>query len=201
MLEPKERLLIFRAEGNNLRNSRHYSRVIHWPGILAKCGGFGSGVTIGRGYDMKHRSSKKIISDLTHAGVPLEKTQQIAAGAGMSHCQAANFVEERRTSTVEISELQQKKLFELDYCRYVGESMRLYNAYKKTDSVSWDKLHPVLKEVLIDMRYQGGLKSEMVPIFGLNDKDKIIKLIQTTPLLSAYEMSRRRVDYIRENMR
>ena len=59
MLEPKEGLLTFRAEGNNTRGSLFYSRVIHWPGRLAECSRSGSGVTIGRGYDMKHRSPKK----------------------------------------------------------------------------------------------------------------------------------------------
>lgn len=73
MLEPKEGLLTFRAEGNNVRNSSNYSRVIHWPNDSAQCRRSGSGVTIDRGYDMKHRSPKKIVSDLTYAGVPLEK--------------------------------------------------------------------------------------------------------------------------------
>lgn len=200
MLEPKEGLLTFRAEGNNVRNSRHYSRVIHWPGTLARCREFGSGVTIGRGYDMKHRSSKKIISDLTYAGVPRDKAQLIAAGAGISHCQAANFVEERRTLIVEINELQQKKLFELDYRRYISESIRLYNTYKKTNSVSWDKLHLALKEVFIDMRYQGVLKTYMVPLFGLNNKDKIIELIKNTPALLIDEKARRRISYLRDNI-
>ena len=157
-------------------------------------------VTTARDYAIEHRPPKKIISDLTHAGIPLEKAQQMAAGAGMSHCQAANFVEERRTSTVEISELQQKKLFELDYRRYVDESVRLYNAYKKTDSVNWDKLHPVLKEVFIDLRYQGALRSEMVPIFGLNNGNEVINLIKKTPALLRDEKARNRIKYIKVNM-
>ena len=58
-MEPREGLLTFRAEGNNIKGSRYYSRVLHWPGIPSQCKRFGSGVTIGRGYDMKHRSSEK----------------------------------------------------------------------------------------------------------------------------------------------
>ena len=201
MLEPKEGLLTFRAEGNNVRSSLFYSQVIHWPGKMAQCGVFGSGVTVGRGYDMKHRSPKKIISDLTYAGIPLEKAQQIATGAGLSHCKAANFVKERKASITEISELQQRKLFELDYNRYISESIRLYNIYKKSNSVSWDELHPVLKEVFIDMLYQGALRDKMVPIFGLNKKDEVIGLIKTTIDLLIHEKARGRVNYIKENMR
>lgn len=92
---------------------------------MVHCGKIGAGFTIGRGYDMKYRSPKKIISDLTHAGVPLEKAQHIATEAEISHCKAANFVKERKASITEISELQQRKLFELNYDRYVSESIRL----------------------------------------------------------------------------
>ena len=200
MLEPKEGLLTFRAEGNNTRSSLFYSRIIHWPGKIVRCGKSGAGVTIGRGYDMKHRSPKKIIGDLTYAGIPLEKARQIATGAGISHCQTAEFVNERKTSIIEISEIEQRRLFELDYNRYIGESIRLYHLYKKIDSVSWDKLHPILKEVLIDMRYQGVLRREMIPVFGLNKKDEVIKLIRTTIDLSIHERARGRVNYIKANM-
>ena len=201
MLEPKEGLLTFRAEGNNTRSSLFYSRIIHWPGKIVRCGKSGAGVTIGRGYDMKHRSPKKIIGDLTYAGIPLEKARQIATGAGISHCNAANFVRDKKASITEISELQQIKLFELDYNRYINESIRLYNLYKKTDSVSWDNLHPVLKEVFIDMRYQGVLKSYVVSIFGLNNKGDVINLIKKTPALPVHEAARGRVNYIKVNMR
>jgi hypothetical protein len=83
MMEPREGLLTFNAEGNNVRSNRYYSRVLHWPGILSQCKKFGSGVTIGRGYDMKHRSSEKIIRDLTYAGIPLEKAKKIAENASL----------------------------------------------------------------------------------------------------------------------
>lgn len=32
-MQPKQGLLTFRAEGNNITNSRYYSRKIHWPGV------------------------------------------------------------------------------------------------------------------------------------------------------------------------
>jgi hypothetical protein len=38
-MEPREGILTFMAEGNNISNSRHYSRKIHWPGVMSKCNG------------------------------------------------------------------------------------------------------------------------------------------------------------------
>ena len=76
-MDPREGILTFMAEGNNIPGSRNYSRKIHWPGISSKCQSYGSGVTIGRGYDMKHRLPAEIIKDLTLAGIPIEKAKKL----------------------------------------------------------------------------------------------------------------------------
>ncbi|WP_250318501.1 hypothetical protein [Rosenbergiella gaditana] len=75
-MEPREGILTFRAEGNNISGSRYYSRKIHWPGIESRCNQYGSGVTIGRGYDMKERSETQIIHHLTLAGIPTVKAKK-----------------------------------------------------------------------------------------------------------------------------
>ncbi len=75
-MEPREGLLTFRAEGNNIPGSLYYSRKIHWPGISSRCHAYGSGVTIGRGHDLKYRSTTGIIRDLTSAGIPSEQTKK-----------------------------------------------------------------------------------------------------------------------------
>ncbi|WP_162149767.1 hypothetical protein [Chania multitudinisentens] len=48
--------LTFNGEGDNIRGSRNYSRMIHYPNRDI------SGVTIGRGYDMGNRSQSEIFS-------------------------------------------------------------------------------------------------------------------------------------------
>ncbi|WP_261640831.1 hypothetical protein [Erwinia mallotivora] len=155
MLEPKEGLLTFRAEGNNLAGSRYYSRKLHWPGVASKCNAYGQGVTFGRGYDMKHRSAGEIIADLTYVGIPLDQAKKIAGGAYKSHCAASDFVKNNTGSTIELTEHQQLRLFEKVCARYVKDSIRFYNKYKKQDSVLWNKLHSTLQEVFVDMKYQG----------------------------------------------
>lgn len=201
MLEPKEGLLTFRAEGNNITGSRYYSRKLHWPGMESDCNSYGSGVTIGRGYDMKHRSTGEIISHLTLAGVPINEAKKIAGGAHKSHCAASDFVKNNRGSTIELTEQQQLRLFEKVYAGHVKDSIRFYNKYKKQDSVSWGELHKVLKEVLIDMRFQGALRHEMISVFGKNKKQDVIKLINGNAFLANYESARGRVRYIQEYMK
>ncbi len=70
----------------------------------------------------------------------------------------------------EITEAQQLKLFELTYKHYLKYTVRFYNKYKNKDSVPWEKLHPILKDVFDDVKYQGVLSYNMVPIFGNNRK-------------------------------
>lgn len=194
-LRPKEGLLTFMAEGNNIKSSRHYSRKIHWPGNSLKCDNHSSGVTIGRGYDMRYRTHKQIIKDLMLAGVEKENAKSIAEGSGKFACLARDFVIENKNKLAEITEQQQLKLFNLTYKKYLSDSIRFYNKYKRIDSVSWQALLPVLKDVFVDMKYQGVLSYKMVPIFGLNRRDKLIVLIQETPTLINYE-SRGRIAYI-----
>lgn len=198
-MEPKEGGLTYRAEGNNIPGSPYYSRKIHWPGLSFRCHAYGSGVTIGRGYDLKHRSRREIVHDLTLAGVPSEQAEKIAEAAKKSHCSASDFVKREREYIGEITELQQLRLFELTYQKYIVDSIRFYNKYKKTTSVSWEKLDSTLKDVFVDMKYQGVLYSDMVPIFGRNKKQDVINLIKSVPILHSHEVGRGRISYIQGN--
>lgn len=76
MLEPKEGLLTFRAEGNNDSGSAYYSRKIHWPVNRASCSKNNSGVTIGRGLDLGGRSKEEVMHMLAMAGIPKEQAKK-----------------------------------------------------------------------------------------------------------------------------
>lgn len=66
----------------DLEDENHrLKRKLYWPGVASKCNTYGSGVTFGRGYDMKHRSAGEIIADLTYVGIPLDEAKKIAGGA------------------------------------------------------------------------------------------------------------------------
>ena len=74
----KKGILTYMAEGDNIPHSKYYSRKIHWPGNAAQCSKFGSGVTLGRGYDLTYRTELEVISDLTSSGISVEKAKKIA---------------------------------------------------------------------------------------------------------------------------
>ncbi len=70
-------------------------------------------------------------------------------------------------------------LFEAVYPEYTNKAKRFYNKYKGANAVAWRELHPVLKEVFIDMRYQGAMTIGYVSSFKRNDIGSALKLIES----------------------
>ena len=95
MLEPSIGLLTFRAEGNDLKASRDYSKKIHWPGNSAFCRKNNSGVTIGRGFDLGDRTRAEILTSLQKAGLEKEKAERISNGAKRKGCLAHKYALEK----------------------------------------------------------------------------------------------------------
>lgn len=204
MLEPRKGIITFRAEGNNTRGNLYYSRVIHWPGIVSRCAtkGSASGVTIGRGYDMKKRSRESILNDLRISGIPLEQANKISLAAGVHNCDALSFVRRYKNDIGEISEIQQVKLFNITYQKYESDASRIYNRYRSVNSHSWNKLNERIKEIFVDMIYQGVLNTRLgdVSAFENNDIDSVINLIHSNIRISQYELGRNRIRYLRNGI-
>jgi hypothetical protein len=142
--------LTFDAEGSETRG-RFFSRVAHVPGAF-------SGMTIGRGYDMGSRSESEIIADLTAAGVDEDTAKRFAAARGLKGTRASNFVKQKKLKEIEITPEQQKALFLITYKELEGDVIRIstkadvVHKYGRTD---WDILNPLIKDVLVDLRYRG----------------------------------------------
>jgi len=198
MLEPKTGRLTFRSEGNDSSNSIYYSRKIHWPGNNSTCTASGSGVTIGRGFDLGSRPREDVLQKLTMAGIPKEQAKKIANGAGLTHCSAGTFVRTSREDIGEITETQQLQLFENIYPEYASDSRSFYNRHKKTTAISWDKMDSKIKDVFIDMKYQGRMTPSLVDVFGNNNKEDIINMIKGSKKLSSDEVARNRIGYLSE---
>ncbi|WP_414147951.1 pesticin C-terminus-like muramidase [Erwinia sp. BNK-24-b] len=197
MLEPKEGLLTFRAEGDNYPGSRYYSRKIHWPGNSAGCARDASGVTIGRGFDLGSRTKEETLQYLAKAGLSSEHAKKIAEGSRLKYCQARRFVKENQDSIGEITESQQLQLFNVTYIEYVRDAKRFYNAYKGDGSLPWSRLDHKIKEIFVDMKYQGALRIEMVRFFEKNEKEEVIKLILSNARLKRDEDNRQRISYLK----
>jgi hypothetical protein len=146
--------LTFDAEGLETKGA-YFSREAHWPGGA-------SGVTIGRGYDMKGRSEETVRSDLIAAGVPDADAELLAQGAGLSGKKASDFTKREDVAAIEISPAAQKELFTKVYDHYESEVKRISSkddTVAKYGSVDFDKLDPAIKDVAVDLLYRGDYTS------------------------------------------
>src|SRR5215212_9727920 len=75
--------LTFDVEGNE--GGRWHSRTPHVPSES-------SGLTVGRGYDMKHRTPEQVMKQLTAAGLSKEAAKAYAGGAGLSGAAAREYM-------------------------------------------------------------------------------------------------------------
>jgi hypothetical protein len=141
--------LTFAQEGKE--GGPYHSRWLHWPGGA-------SGVTLGRGYDMKKRKSPEVLSDLREAGVSANLADQFAQGAGKSGDAASQFVTDNRTLLGNITPGQQKRLFEKVYNWYEQDVRRLCNkrdVVKEYGSVNFNTLNQQIWAVLVDLHFRG----------------------------------------------
>lgn len=142
--------LTFDAEGQEARGA-YFSRKAHWPGGA-------SGVTIGRGYDMRERTRESVASELGAAGVPRADAELLAQGATLTGDEAARFIARVEVKAIQISPMAQKKLFSAVYGQYAADVKRISNkpdAVAKYGNVDWENLNPAIKDVAVDLRYRG----------------------------------------------
>ena len=75
----------FDSEGNDYPNSRYFSRKPHVPSS-------NSGVTLGRGYDLKEKKSSKVLSDLRSVGIDFKIAKTFSRAVGLKGLNAKNFI-------------------------------------------------------------------------------------------------------------
>ncbi|MCA7001522.1 pesticin C-terminus-like muramidase [Dickeya solani] len=196
-MDIKEGLFTFNAEGDDIPNSLYFSRKIHWPGNPAICKDIASGVTIGRGFDLGQRTQSESYYHLMSAGIPQEKAMMISEGSGMHGCEASDFVTRNRDKIGEITHFQQANLFKISFPSYITRARGFYNRYKNSNAVSWDNMDERMRDIFIDMIYQGSMRIRYVSFFEENNPDAVISLIKNTSSLAAYDKSRKRVIYLK----
>ncbi|MDQ6961811.1 MAG: hypothetical protein Q9M28_04670 [Mariprofundaceae bacterium] len=141
--------LTYDAEG--MEGGRYHSRVLHVPSGT-------SGLTIGRGYDMKEKKSSKIEADMLAAGVDAANAATLGKAAHLSGSAAKSFISDNNLGDFEISMDTQEKLFASIYAELSKDVQRICN---KADcvaaygSVDWANLDDKIKDVLVDLRFRG----------------------------------------------
>lgn len=150
-LKPSRGIVTFESEGLEQPGSPFHSRVFHVPTAS-------SGLTIGRGYDMKLKSKEKIVADLTKAGVAPADAQKISAAAGLAGSAAKNFIASHGLQNFSISQETQVKLFEISYADEEAEVKRISakpDCVSKYGSVDWNKVHPAIRDIVVDLKFRG----------------------------------------------
>ncbi|WP_419569695.1 SH3 domain-containing protein [Rheinheimera sp.] len=142
--------LTFDAEGME-QPDRYFSRLPHVPSD-------NSGVTLGRGYDMRDKTPNQIQSDLSHCGINTDAASRFGAAAGLSGAAARSYISRQHLNSFEISPAQQQLLFALTYQQMQSDVLRicrkpdLVARYGPTD---WAQLPAKVQDLVVDLRYRG----------------------------------------------
>ncbi|MED5524960.1 hypothetical protein [Gallaecimonas pentaromativorans] len=147
--KPTEGALTWDAEGNE--GGYYHSRVFHVPSAS-------SGLTIGRGYDMRDKTTATIVSDLTTAGIDTVKANLIGKAATKKGKTAEQFVYSNDLLDFEITAPQQLSLFKKTYQFMLDDVKRISagaSQVKHYGTVDWDKTPQTVIDLLVDLRYRG----------------------------------------------
>ncbi|MBQ4812926.1 hypothetical protein A7985_02990 [Pseudoalteromonas luteoviolacea] len=141
----------FTFEQEGQEGGRYHSRILHVPTNS-------SGLTIGRGFDLKHRDPDEVMTLLSQAGVSFEDAKLLSKAAGLFGETARKFIEEHGLNKFEVSHQEQVKLFEQTYLDMANDVKRICNkadCVEAYGAVDWYGLNPKIKDILVDLRYRG----------------------------------------------
>jgi hypothetical protein len=138
-------------ESEGAEGGPYHSRCFHVPSNA-------SGLTIGRGYDMKEKNQKKISEDMVAAGLTQSQADTIRKAAGLNGTAAGFFVVENDLLDFELTPEQQLALFKISYDEQAGEVKRiceLSDSVKRYGKVDWDNLNSAIKDIAVDLKFRG----------------------------------------------
>jgi len=200
-LQPLVGIVTFESEG--AEGGPYHSRTLHVPSAI-------SGLTIGRGYDMKTKAAIKISKELVSAGITQKDATLLAKAAGLSGQMAKNFIKTHQLEKFEITQQQQVKLFQISYKEEEGETKRLCmkpDVVAKYGSCNWQALSPAIIQILVDLKfrgdYTGSTRSFLQKHVSANDTKEFLKelsdksnwLMQRVPA----DRFQRRVNFFKAN--
>ncbi|WP_312456710.1 peptidoglycan-binding protein [Pseudescherichia sp.] len=174
------------------QHMRQFSRILHWTGGA-------SGVTIGRGYDMKNRSHGQIIYEFRSAGIEEYKAVICSKASGLQGGNAFQFVKSYGQLVGEISHLQQVRLFEIVYRAKRNETINVYKRLSRhiANAPEWSALDPKVKDVVVDIFYQGVHNTMELFKAAINGTKALMKLIESDASYMLFENNRQRLKYLR----
>lgn len=188
-------LITFLAEGNDSPNSIAFSRQLHHPS-------FDSGITIGRGYDLKERNKALIYHDLISAGLPPAQAKKISEASRLSGRNADLFIRKYKEDIGEITRAQQVTLFNNIYPSYVRIAKVRYERIISTShGCPWGQLDSAIRDILVDIVYQGFKGYEAMKSASSNNIIDFIDFLKAKKEYTIYESGRNRVKYLERHRR
>lgn len=171
-----------------------FSRVLHWPGGH-------SGVTLGRGFDMKLRSAGEIYSTLRQAGLEEHKAVICSRATGLSGRAAEQFVTVFGPMIGEISHQQQIQLFEIAWHTKIHYARGVYLRHSAdiAQRLSWEQIDAKIKDIFIDTLYQGNKNAAVMAklIAQRSNREEIIKHLKDDNYYQMSARNRARVEYLK----
>lgn len=171
-----------------------FSRVLHWPG------GY-SGVTLGRGFDMKLRSAGEIYSTLRQAGLEEHKAVICSRATGLSGRAAGQFVTVFGPMIGEITHQQQIRLFEIAWHTKIHYARGVYLRHSAdiAQRLTWKQIDGKIKDIFIDTLYQGnrnaGVMAKLIAQGG--NRKEIIQHLKDNDYYQMNARNRARVEYLK----
>lgn len=174
---------------------RYFSRSITWPG------GSGSGVTIGRGYDMGVRGQHQVARELALVGVSRQDAEILSQGAGLRGNAAAVFIRNNQESFPILSLEAQRRLFEeVTTPETVNDIKRIFaksDTVATYGAVSWDTMPSAAQEIVFDLRYRGDYtpttRKRIQPILASQEWHKLPELMNDTVYWNGLGVPRERI--------
>ncbi|WP_075185792.1 LysM peptidoglycan-binding domain-containing protein [Teredinibacter haidensis] len=168
--------LTFDCEGSEERG-RNFSRKPRVPTAE-------SGVTIGRGYDLKERSETEIFDDLMEVGVKAQDARKLSGCRHLSGVKARRFLKDFGFNRIEISAESQYGLFNLLMSEFEGD---IINICHKEDIVEkygltpWQDIPQVIKDVILDLKFKreftGATRERLQPALVSGRLDEFFQIM------------------------
>lgn len=171
---PKEGILTFMSEGSE--GGLYQTRYPHVPDK-------DSGLTIGRGYDLKTKTKTEIFTDFIHAGISEGHAKKFI-GAGHINIKgktAKEYIKDNEIEDFSLTPIQQLRLFNISFSKEKRNVKRILS-YKRMGELNLDKVHPAIKEILVDLKFRGDFTKEMQQLLQKsiadNNLEEFAKFIQ-----------------------
>jgi hypothetical protein len=175
IFEPLVGKVTFESEGQE--SGPYYSRKLHVPTE-------NSGLTIGRGYDLKTKNSDQIFSDLVKAGVSEKDSKVLSKASALFGESARIFVKNHGMEEFEISKKVKLNLFNITYCYEESEAKRICtkgDVVRKYGKCNWSTLDKAIKQIVVDLKFRGDYtpktRSFIQKYIASNDTDGFLEIL------------------------